>query len=343
MKLIRMFSALALVALLAGVAYVSQANEPTGVRMSAAADRFLGTLSGEQREKATFAFDDKERLNWHFVPLQDAKKNPTRKGLRLLDMSEEQQEAAKALLRTGTSDLGYSKATAIMSLESILNELEGGKVVVRNPGWYFFTVFGTPTKTGKWGWRVEGHHLALNFVVDGGKLVSATPSFFGANPATVKDGARKGTRVLAEAEDLAIKLFKALDDDQKKIAHQSKQFPEVEGRSPSPKVGTPVGLPAEKMNETQQALLSKLIASYAERMPADVAEAELAKIKSDGLDKIYFAYAGDTEPGKPHTYRIQGASFVIEFLNIQADSANNPANHIHSAWRSIKGDFGLTN
>ena len=343
MKLIRMFSALSLVAILAGVAYVSQANSPAGARMATAADKFLASLTGDQKTKATFAFDDKERLNWHFVPLQDANKNPTRKGLRLLEMTEEQQEAARALLRTGTSDLGYSKAISIMSLEAILNELEGGKVVVRSPGWYFFTVFGTPSKTERWGWRVEGHHLALNFVVDGGKIVSATPSFFGANPATVKAGTRKGTRVLAEAEDLAIELFTALDDDQKKIAHQSKQFPEVEGRAPAPKVGAPVGLPAEKMNETQQALLSKLINSYAERMPADVATAELAAIKSAGLDKVYFAYAGETEPGKPHTYRIQGATFVIEFLNIQADSANNPANHIHSAWRSIKGDFGATN
>jgi hypothetical protein len=47
------------------------------------------------------------------------------------------------------------------------------------------------------------------------------------------------------------------------------------------------------------------------------------------------------EQGEAHTYRIQGPTFVIEFLNVQADSAGNPANHIHSSWRNLKGDFGL--
>src|SRR5204863_375511 len=77
-----------------------------------------------------------------------------------------------------------------------------------------------PSKTGKWGWRVEGHHLALNFTLDGSQIVSATPAFFGANPATVKDGPRKGLRTLAEAEDLARELFQSLDDSQKKVAYQ---------------------------------------------------------------------------------------------------------------------------
>jgi hypothetical protein len=76
-------------------------------------------------------------------------------------------------------------------------------------------------------------------------------------------------------------------------------------------------------------------------MPADVAEAEMNEVRKSGLDAVHFAFAGDPETGKPHTYRVQGPTFVIEFLNVQADSAKNSANHIHSAWRNIKGDFGL--
>jgi len=37
---------------------------------------------------------------------------------------------------------------------------------------------------------------------------------------------------------------------------------------------------------------------------------------------------------------VQGPAFVIEFLNVQADGADNPANHIHSCWRHLTGDFG---
>src|SRR5437867_4475500 len=134
-----------------------------------------------------------------------------------------------------------------MSLESILNDLEKGGAMVRNPDWYFFTIFGTPSKTGKWGWRVEGHHLSLNFAVDGGQVTAATPFFFGANPATVKAGPRKGLRTLPQAEDLAADLFKTLDDDQKKVAYRDKPFPEPKQGKVDPDVGAPQGVPAAKM------------------------------------------------------------------------------------------------
>jgi hypothetical protein len=337
-----MLLALVVVAALAGVAYVRQANEPAGSRMANAADKFLASLTAEQKAKALIDFNDKERFNWHFVPLQDAQKKPTRKGLRLESMTAEQKAAAKELLAAGTSSDGFTKATTIMSLESILRELEKGGLV-RNPEWYFFTVFGTPSKTGKWGWRVDGHHLSLNFTVDGGKIIAATPAFFGANPATVMQGPRKGTRTLPAADDLAKELYKALDAEQQKVAFQEKEFPEVQGRTQAPKVGAPKGLPAAKMTEKQRGLLLRLLQAYASRMPEDVAETEMAEVRKAGLEQIYFAYSGGLEPGQRHTYRVQGPTFLIEFLNIQEDSARNPANHIHSVWRNTRGDFGITN
>jgi hypothetical protein len=342
MKLGRFLVSLALMAILAGVAYVSQANEPSGAKMAGAANRFLSSLGAEQKARATFDFDNKERLNWHFVPLQDAQKNSTRKGLPLADMSVEQQAAAKALLRSGTSGPGFLQATTIMSLESILKELENGSMV-RNPGWYFFTIFGTPSKTGKWGWRVEGHHLSLNFTLNGGKVIASTPAFFGANPATVQRGPRKGLRTIPQAEDLAKELFNSLDDNQKTIALQGKQFPEIDGKTKAPKAGKPKGLPAAQMTEKQRELLVKLVQSYASRMPSDVAESEMSHVEKSGIEQIHFAFAGGLSAGEPHTYRIQGPTFLIEFLNVQADSARNPSNHIHSAWRTIAGDFGLPN
>jgi hypothetical protein len=336
-----MLIALVMVAVLAGVAFVSQATEPVGIKMVNAADKLLAGMADEQKKKAVFDFDDKERLNWYFTPQQDANKKYTRKGLPLEEMTEEQQAAAKSLLAAGTSPDGYIKATTIMSLEAILAELEKGGRMVRNPGWYFFTVFGTPSKTGKWGWRVEGHHLALNFVVDSGKVLAATPAFFGANPAVIKSGPKKGKETLPEAEEYAKNLFKSLDEDQQKAALQKERFPEIAERTPAPKVDAPKGLAAAKMNEKQRAILWQLVEAYARRMPEEVAAAELAEVKQAGVEQIHFAYNGGLEPGERHTYRVQGPTFVIEFLNEQPDSAKNPANHIHSAWRSIKNDFGL--
>jgi hypothetical protein len=339
----RLLLALVVLAGVAGVAYVAQNVESAGVKMTDAAEKFLDSLKEDQKAKAVFDFDSKERTNFHFVPLQDKDGKPTRKGLRLEEMTAEQKEAAKALVKAGTSTTGYDKAITIMSLESILRDLEKpkGGALVRNPEWYFFTVFGKPSKTGKWGWRVEGHHLSLNFTIDKGKVISSTPAFFGANPAKVMAGAKKDLRTLPEAEDRARELFEALDEDQRKTAFQSKQFPEIGQADTAPKVGDPVGLPAAKMNDKQRGLLMKLLEGYADRMRPDVAAVEMDRVKKAGVEKIHFAFAQEDKPGKPYTYRVQGPTFVIEFLNVQADSAGNPANHIHSAWRNVHGDFGL--
>jgi uncharacterized protein DUF3500 len=338
----RLLLGLFTVVALAGVAYVSQATDSAESKMTTAAEKFLDGLTTEQKAKAVYAFNDKERTNWNFVPLQE-KGMALRKGLRLEEMNAEQQAKAKDLVRAGTSEPGFTRATTIMSLESILHDLEKNGSNVRNPGWYFFTIFGTPGKKGEWGWRVEGHHLSLNFTFNDGKLIGSTPAFFGANPAKVMSGeVKKGLRTLPEAEDNAIDLINALDDEQRKIASQPKQFPEIEQAKAKPNLGDPVGLPAAKMNDKARNLLTKLVEGYAERMPPEVAKSELAAIKEAGFDKVHFAFhRDDDKPGKPYTYRVQGPTFVIEFLNVQEDSAKNPANHIHSSWRNLKGDFGL--
>ncbi len=340
MKLTRMALALLALTLVAGVAYVAQQTEASGPDMAGAAQQLLAGLNDEQKAKAVVAFDSKERFNWNFVPLQDKEKRSTRKGLPLEDMTADQKKAALALVRAGTSKQGDLAAVTIMSLEAILRDQEKSGAMVRNPEWYFFTIFGTPSKTGNWGWRVEGHHLSLNFTLEGTQIVSATPNFFGANPAEIKSGPRKGVRPLEPTEQLAFELFKSLDGEQAKIAHQEKPFGEPGQNTIKPNVGEPVGLPAAKMTAAQKATLTRLLKSYTERMPPEVGAVELKGALAE-LPRVHFAFTGAAENGKGHTYRVQGPAFVIEFLNMQADSAGNPANHIHSVWRHIAGDFGM--
>jgi hypothetical protein len=345
MKLRSALLALAVVVVAAGaVAVLGNRQGPADAKMVVAGQKFLASLDDKQKARATFAFDSPERTNWWFVPREDGKQNSIRKGLPLQDMTDAQKKAALDLLATGTSVKGLEQARTIMSLEAILREQEANKkgTPVRNPEWYFFTVFGTPAMKGKWGWRVEGHHLSVNFTVEDGVVTSATPFVFGANPAQVKSGAKKGERILPEVEDFAKDLFKSLDDDQRKVAFQQKPFPEPEQNTVAPKkLGAPVGLAAAKMNEKQRVTLIKLLEAYATRMAPDVAIREMKDVRANGIDKIHFAYSGSTEAGKGYTYRVHGPSFVIEFLNMQADSAGNVANHIHSSWRRTDGDFGL--
>src|SRR5436190_9890429 len=127
MKASRILLALALPASLAGVAYVAQQTAPPGAKMAVAAEDWLQSLNADQKARATFPFDSKERTNWKFTPQQDKDRKPTRKGLALEAMTAEQKKAAVGLVRAGTSAAGAEKALTIMSLEAILRELEAPK------------------------------------------------------------------------------------------------------------------------------------------------------------------------------------------------------------------------
>jgi hypothetical protein len=302
-----------------------------GEEMAAAANKFLDSLQPEQRAKAAFDFKGDERANWFFVP-------KVRQGLTIKAMTPEQRKNAHALLRAGLSAHGYEKATNIMSLEPVLKELEApGGAMVRDWELYYFSIFGKPEAAGTWGWRVEGHHLSANFTIVKGELFSGTPSFLGTNPAEVRKGSRKGLRVLAEDEDLGRALIKALTDEQRKTAIFDTTAPKEVITSNKRKV-TPldtVGLAQPKMTKEQAAQLMNLVKAYVNRLRGDLAEADLKKIGKAGWEKVYFAWAGGTEKGDPHYYRVQGPTFLIEYDNTQ-----NDANHIHAVWRDFDNDFG---
>jgi hypothetical protein len=328
----------------AGVALVGRsAPDTTGGKMKAAADTFLTSLNADLKKKATFGFDDPHRLKWFFTPQQDKEKKFTRKGARLEEMSADQQKAALALLKSGLSAKGYETATTIVGLEDLLLELEGAKgAMTRNRGWYFVSVFGDPSATGKWGWRFEGHHLSVNYTLDKGEVVTGAPMLFASNPAEVKDGAKKGLRPLPEIEDHARDLIKSLSEQQDKQARQPKSFPEIKEGQPKADPGPPVGITAADLSANQKATLQKLLKAYTDRMPEELGAAELKRATNTPDGKLYFAYSGSAKPGEPYTYRVLGPEFVVEFLNEQADAAKNKANHIHSAWRRLPADFGLS-
>lgn len=342
-RLIRPVLFALVLAALGSVALVANQAQPAGAKMAGAAKSFLETLTPEQKQKATFGFDDPERQRWFFTPQQDKAKQFTRKGVRYEELDEKQKAAARDLLTAGLSKSGYTQANTIMGLEKLLAELEGEKgAMTRNQNWYFVTIFGEPSNTGPWGWRWEGHHLSINVTLDKGEVVSASPVVFGSNPAEIKDGPRKGERPIGDTEDHAKALIAALDADQNKLARQAKQLPEIREGFADAKVGEPVGIPAAKLTDAQKASLWKIVEAYAGRLPEAVAAAELARVKEAGADKVHFAYAlEENKPGKPYTYRVHGPTFVIEFLNVQADASKNPANHIHSGWRRLPTDFAL--
>jgi hypothetical protein len=315
-----------------------------GETMLEEANKFLATFSGEQKAKVAIGYGEATRTDWHFIPKPDG----AREGVKVRDMSEGQRKAAHALLKAALSEVGYGKATKIMSLEGLLHELEKGKgnKNVRDTERYFFTIYGTPTPESKWGLSVEGHHLSLNFVVDKGHVVSTTPSAFGANPAIVKNDSipsiTKGTRVLAKEETLALDLVKSLTPDQKKEATLEKLPTEVHNAGAAqPATDLPKGISTEKLTGEQKSTLRSLIEEYANSFPPDVAKERMEAVRSGGVEKISFSWAGSEKEGEGRYYCILGPTFQIEFINVQPDSAGNPANHIHSVWRDMRGDFAV--
>jgi hypothetical protein len=298
--------------------------------MTDAAKAFLNSLTPAQRAQATYQFQNDERFDWHYIP-------KPRKGLALRDMTPEQKQLAHALLAAGLSQQGYIKAVSIMSLDEVLKIMEAGKGPQRDPEGYFFTVFGEPASNGAWGYRVEGHHVSQNFTIVDGKLQGA-PSFFGTNPAEIKEGPRKGLRVLAREEDLGRQLVKSLTPDQQKTAVISKDAPKeilTEASRKAALNGQPSGLMASKMTASQRAIFQSLLDEYCQNMTDQIDQTREDQIKKAG-DNIYFAWAGGEEPGQGHYYRIQSPSFMVEF-----DDTQDNANHIHSVWRDFDGDFGL--
>ncbi len=309
---------------------VAYARIPAAQTMAVSAKAFVDSLTPEQRQKATFKIEDEERFNWFYTPVP-------RKGLPLREMTAGQRQLAMALLAAGLSQQGFIKATTVMSVDEVLKALEGGSGPTRDADGYFFSVFGEPSDTGVWGYRIDGHHLSQNFTIARGKVVGA-PSFFGVNPAEVPaTNSRKGLRTLAREEDFGRDLIQALAADQRKTAIVTATAPGdilTEHSRVAALNGQPSGIQVSALNPAQREKLRALLDEYCDNVTEEIAAARHAQVQKAGND-LWFAWAGGIERGQKHYYRIQSGTFLIEY-----DDTQNNANHIHSVWRDFKGDFG---
>ncbi|MCG8583828.1 MAG: DUF3500 domain-containing protein [Pirellulales bacterium] len=324
-------------ALLLTISAESRAHDPAA-EMAEAAQRFIKSLDKDKASKALHEFDDKKKRTWHFLPDKFIPDTKTRFGLSFNQMTQQQRALAQGLLATGLSHRGYLEAMTIVSLEQILFELE--KAPHRDAGLYYVSIYGKPSATGTWFWRFEGHHLSINVTIVEGKLFSLTPSFFGANPAEVKQGPFKGLQVLREEQQLARKLVKSLSPKQRKIAIIETKAPADVITKWDRKVDVtkfqPVkGIRLDQLDAKQQVQLVGLIEAFAKKYRKSLVDNVDARKKLLSGSDVYFAWAGGIEPGEGHYYRIQTPEFLFEYDNTQ-----NNANHIHAVWRDFAGDFG---
>lgn len=295
-------------------------------QMTAAARALLAALDGPARAAAAHPFDHAARRWIEYRPRP-------RPGACLADLDRTARKAAHRLLATALSPPCFAQAVTIMALEEVLDRQEGW-VRGRHSDDYRVTVFGDPGRDDRWSWRFEGHHLSVTMTIIDGRVRPA-PIFLGANPARVAYRDWTLTRPLAPEEELAHELLAALGPAGRAAAIVAEQAPaDIHSGTQPSFTGRiePVGLERGAMNRAARELLDRLTILYLDRLPADLAAAEAARVAQG---EHYFAWEGPIGPGRRHYYRIQGDDLLIEYDNTSEDG-----NHAHTVLRRPQGDFG---
>lgn len=297
----------------------AQSTTSLGSSMAQAAKLFLASLPGAQRDRSVFAFESDERTRWHWTVPSSVPRN----GLPLGEMNQEGRKLALALLRSSLSETGYAQAVQIIALQ-----LELGS----DDGLYYVSVFGTPGSA-RWGWRFEGHHYSRHFTVVGDR-VSMTPFFLGAWPTRTDAGAR----AMPREEDAARELVRSLGAAERRTAIFQKESLTSHVTQNAVRVSPlePVGIPVAQLNAAQQGLTLEIVRTFLNTLPRTVGAPLLERSQRE-LGAARFGWAGSLEPGQSQYYRIQGASFLLEF-----DNSRNSGTHIHSVWRDFAADFGAS-
>lgn len=304
----------------------------------ASAQYFLKTLDSEKLSKAFLPYETEERRNWFFVPID-------RKGLPLMEMTEPQRDAALKLIKSSVSESAGKTTLSIMQLEIILKQIEKLPLESnrRHPGKFYFSIFGTPDAQKLWGWRIEGHHVSLNFASENGKIISGTPLFLGSNPAVVPEGyPEAGKQLIKQEEVLGLDLLHSFTDEQlKKVIISDKSPTEILSSNSAHILradSLKTGISFTEMTKNQQQKLIGLISFYVARYPFGFANEFMQKIEKAGLNKLIFTWMGAKEAkigNGGHYYRIQNPVLFVEYDNTQ-----NNANHVHTVIRDLTNDFG---
>ena len=312
-----------------GIAEIS--TKPSIVTLATAMKNFRTSLGSELLADASFPLGHKEFYSWTNLP---PGRNEDRGGIRFGELSINQLTRFYEVLSLFLSDSGYTKVSLITKdTKKHLSDISP-RFWTSNP--YHIALFGNPETDGSWGFQLDGHHLALNFLVHG-DAVSIVPALIGTAPATID-----GTIVLGDERGKAFALLNSLDENQKKKAIQKgrRGLRVGAGRSTDPFLNhdysefVGIGLKASEMNDTQKAHLRNLIKTYVYNLETEFADVWMTDIEA-GLDDTYFVWIGGTTTDDPIYYRVFNPAIWIEFNN------ESGLDHIHTIIRSPDGnDYG---
>lgn len=325
----------------------SQATYNNEIRQVATS--LYNSFNKMQNISGVLNFNDTSRLKWNNLPVGLR----SRAGTNIGNMTDDQRKLLHRILSVSLSSQGYLKATSIMHLDDLLiryyDSLFYKKEIndttytfVKSLLWshknYYFAFFGQPTDS-IWGYKLEGHHLSINFTFVNEKL-SVTPFFIGTDPAEYGNSEYAGWRVLGQEEDLGIKLIHLLTPAQQKKATMSTEVPRdiITAAESGKRLVDNWGILGADMNDIQKAVLQYIIREFVFNLEYDKAVIEYEKIMKAGINKIYFGWIGEYDEKKGHYYVLNGPTFIIEFDN--NGGPRNSANHIHAIWREKGNEYG---
>ena len=304
-----------------------------------ATQRFLQTLTAEQRAKTTYAVDDREWLLWNNVHRY------ARQGVAFKELSESQRESAFQMMRAGLSAKGFQKSRDTMKLNGYLAELvnnfeEYGEWL------YHLTVMGQPSESQPWGWQLDGHHLIINYFVLGDQVVM-TPSFMGSEPVTADKGQYAGTAILQDEQNKGLAFMRSLSAEQQAgaIIQPAKTANNALAQAFRDNLVLDyAGLPASRLTPAQKSALTALIAEYVGNMADGHARVKMEEVRAK-LDRTYFAWVGGTGNEDAFYYRIHSPVVLIEFDHQTPVALPGPRVpgkvHIHTVVRTPNGnDYG---
>jgi Protein of unknown function (DUF3500) len=307
------------------------------------------SFSKTQKQTALLSFQDTARLMWNNLPVGLR----ARSGASVGNMTNPQRQLVHRILSAALSSQGYLKATGIMHLDELINRFYDSMYVqkqlpdnayafIKNLQWspknYYFAFFGSPIDRA-WGFKLEGHHLSVNFTFDQ-DAISVTPFFVGTDPAEFLNSEYAGWRVLGQEEDMGLKLARSFTEAQKKKAIASQEVPRdiITAAESGKRLVDQWGIAYAALDRKQKEVLLTMVREFVFNLEHDKAQEEFKKIEKAGLDKIYFGWIGAMEEKQPHYYIINGPTFLIEFDN--NGGPRESANHIHAIWREKGNEYG---
>jgi hypothetical protein len=308
-----------------------------------AAQAFLASLSAPQRTKTLFPVDDPEWRKWmnqHFY---------VRQGVGFEEMSEAQRAAALGLLEASLSAKGLTLTRDIMRLNHTLAELNHSDFVQYGEWLYWITVMGTPSATEPWGWQIDGHHVIINYYVQGDQVVM-TPTFIGSEPVTATSGKYAGTSVLQDEQNRGLAFMNGLDAAARAKATVAAVKTANNNRTEAFKDNEVLpyqGVKASELPAATQARLAELIGLYVGIMDDGHAAVKMREVKAHLAD-TYFSWVGKTDPDAVFYYRIHSPVILIEFdhqtpiaIRLPDGSRGPTRQHIHAVVRTPNGnDYG---